>query len=104
MLLPGENILIGRWIFNDGSICRDPVADRIEWLILHHLKKVTVIPPGWDVLYKDPVDNRLWELVYSQREMPGGGSPSLIHLSFEEACRKYNYGGLMDGPTGVKIF
>jgi hypothetical protein len=44
---------------------------------------------GWDVLYRDPNDGRLWELIYPQSEIHGGGPPQLISLTAEDAAQKY---------------
>lgn len=84
-----EKKLIGKWIYEDGSVCKDEVSEQIEWLINNQLKRIGTDKSGWDVLYVDPVDNRLWELIYPESEMQGGGPPSLICLSKEEAMKKY---------------
>lgn len=85
-----ENSLIGQWIYKGGSICKDETTEQIEWLINNQLKKIATDESGWDVLYIDPDDNRFWELVYSESEMQGGGPPSLIHISNENAKKKYS--------------
>ncbi|MGE0364310.1 MAG: Imm27 family immunity protein [Phycisphaerales bacterium] len=45
---------------------------------------------GWDTLYRDPGDNRLWELLYPQGHMQGGGPPTLRQISGSEAQAKYD--------------
>ena len=84
-----ENKLIGKWIYENGVMRKDEFSQRIEWLISNHLKKITIDETGWDALYIDHDDNRLWELTYPQSEMHAGGPPSLIHISSEEAKKKY---------------
>jgi hypothetical protein len=81
--------LIGKWIYENGSVRKDEVSEQIEWLIYHQLKRIATDKSGWDVLYVDPFDNRLWELIYPESEMQGGGPPSLICISKEEANKKY---------------
>ena len=44
---------------------------------------------GWDVLFRDPTDGRLWELIYPQSEPHGGGPPQLRCLTADEARQKY---------------
>ena len=41
------------------------------------------------MLYRDPGDGRYWELAYPNGEMHGGGPPSLIMLTEQEAKTKY---------------
>ncbi|HWW39596.1 Imm27 family immunity protein [Pedobacter sp.] len=84
-----EKELIGHWEFRDGKMNDDENAKRVEWLIKNHLKKVGSDESGWDILYIDPEDNRLWELIYFHGEMHGGGPPSLVNISEEEADKKY---------------
>ncbi|PSQ82866.1 MAG: hypothetical protein BRD44_06480 [Bacteroidetes bacterium QS_7_67_15] len=44
---------------------------------------------GWSILYRDPADERLWELTYPQGHLHGGGPPLLRVVSEEEAAEKY---------------
>jgi hypothetical protein len=67
------------------------VTIRILWLIENDLKKITSDSSGWETLYVDLADNRLWELTYSQSQMHAGGPPSLINITRAEAKRKYAY-------------
>jgi hypothetical protein len=86
-----QDKLIGKWIYDNGVMHKDKVTEQIEWLINNHLTKIATDKTGWDVLYVDPDDKRLWELIYPQSEMQGGGPPSLIHISNEEAKTKYSF-------------
>ena len=84
-----ENKLIGQWLFENGKMLKDPVSERIEWLINHHLKKIISANGGWDILYRDPEDERYWELSYPQSELHGGGPPCLTNFTKEAAIEKY---------------
>ena len=87
---PTETILTGRWIPNNlGSSVADDTCRRIDALVHTHLKELGRDDSGWDALYCDPDDERLWELVYPQSEIQGGGPPQLRCLSFVEARAKY---------------
>lgn len=85
-----ETKIVGKWIFTDGKMIADEQCERIQWLTTNYLKKIALDKTGWDVLFKDPNDNRYWELIYPNSEMHGGGPPSLILLSESEAKDKYN--------------
>lgn len=86
----GEREFIGTCIFQDGKIIKDQVCERVEWLISNHLIKIASDDTGWEVLYQDPEDKRYWELSYPSSELHGGGAPSLVNLTLEEAREKYN--------------
>ena len=53
------------------------------------LVKVATSDDGWTTLFKDPNDNRLWELTYSSSDSHGGGAPILNLVSLNEARTKY---------------
>ena len=89
-LLAEENYLVGKWIYKDGSFVKDETTNRVEWLIANHLRKIATDKTGWDILFMNPEDNKFWELAYPQSEMHGGGPPSLINISEEEARHKYS--------------
>ncbi|PHS40015.1 MAG: hypothetical protein COA91_05145 [Robiginitomaculum sp.] len=73
-----EKQIIGNWIAFGKQDVGDDACQRIEWLIENHLVFVSHDKSGWNTLYKDPADNRLWERIYLQSEMHGGGPPSLL--------------------------
>ena len=71
-LQPDETDLVGQWVNTGGRIQGDSDCLRIEWLISERLNRVVADGSGWDVLYRDPRDGRLWELTYPNSEMHGG--------------------------------
>jgi hypothetical protein len=91
-LSPSETLLVGAWLSKNGHIIEDPVSLRIRWLILSSLRRNATDATGWDTLYEDPRDGRLWELIYPQSEMHGGGPPLLRVVTEAEARLKYAYG------------
>ena len=88
-LQPHETELSGAWLANGVHIAGDAVCQRIKWLQEHHLKHLATDRSGWDRLYRDTRDGRLWELVYLHSEMHGGGPPTLRVLGREVAVGKY---------------
>jgi len=88
-LKPSENMLVGKWKLADGKLVADDVCERIDALVDRYLTKLGIDTSGWDSLYKDPIDNRLWELTYPQSDMQGGGPPCLAVI--EEAVAKIKY-------------
>ncbi len=90
-LQPTETDLVGQWIPTDTGAVGDAVSARINALIKHHLQEIAVSPEsgGWEVLYKDSGDGRLWELTYPHGELQGGGPKRLTNISAETAAAKY---------------
>jgi len=90
-LQPHENELIGQLVESNGRIDGDEVCDRIDWLVTHVLNKIAFSPEsgGWDTLFRDPTDGRLWERTYPQSHMHGGGPPALFRMTPEQARKKY---------------
>jgi hypothetical protein len=86
-LKPEETDLVGNWLVVEGKVIGDITCRRIDILISDYLEKVA--GGGWETLYRDPQDNRYWELTYPQGEMHGGGPPRLIHLPSSVAKEKY---------------
>ena len=89
MIAPNENRLIGKWLMSEGKMVEDEMCQRITKLVNANLVKLGADPSGWETLYRDPKDGRLWELTYPQSEMHGGGPPELRCLPLEEAMQKY---------------
>ncbi len=88
-LAPDEAVLKGAWLSRSGKTIEDDVSQRIKWLIRTSLKRRANDASGWDTLYEDPRDGRLWELVYPRSEMHGGGPPLLQIVTPEVARTKY---------------
>ena len=84
-----ETVLLGRWESTSSGMVEDEVARRIRSLVADSLIKVATGRSGWVGLYRDPSDNRLWELTYPHGEMHGGGPPTLKQITAEYALRKY---------------
>ncbi|MES2416533.1 MAG: Imm27 family immunity protein [Bacteroidota bacterium] len=84
-----ETKITGNWILDGAKVVEDENCKRINWLRSNYLMKIATDETGWIILYQDPEDKRYWELVYEHGELQGGGPPSLIQLSKEEATLKY---------------
>lgn len=88
---PEETEFTGKAFLHNGSLVTDDISMRIKHLTSNYLIKITVDESGWDTLYQDPKDKRYWEKVYLNSGAHGGGLPSLINISLEEAKAKYNF-------------
>ena len=86
---PTETQLTGRWLLSDGRTVADQMCDRINEVVRSHLRQLGRDASGWDVLFRDPDDARLWELTYPQSGLYGGGPPQLRCLTLDEAKKKY---------------
>ena len=91
-LQPDEIVLTGNWLVEGERVVADDVCRRIEWLVESQLERLATDSSGWDTLYRDPRDGRLWEHIYPQSEMHGGGPPQLKVVSAESAAAKYRVG------------
>jgi len=89
ILRPDEEDLVGSWLDLGGRIEGDAVTDRIDALIRTHLTRLASSADGWDILYRDPIDGRLWELTYPHGGWHGGGPPRLRRIDIAEADEKY---------------
>ena len=88
-ILNNETKITGGWTNLNGKVQKDEATVRIEWLINNKLQKIAQDTSGWDILYLDPNDNRLWELTYPDSELHGGGPPTLSFISSAAAKIKY---------------
>lgn len=88
-ILSTETQLTGKWLLRDGRAVADETCERINELVRSHFKQLGRDASGWDVLYRDPDDGRLWELTYPQSELHGGGPPQLRCMTLNEAKAKY---------------
>ena len=89
-LQPNETDLIGRWFVVGNAVESDSTAQRIELLVRAHLRRLGSDSSGWDTLFRDPADGRLWELTYPQSDSEGGGPPRLTCITKELARSKYS--------------
>jgi hypothetical protein len=87
---PHETTLTGQWVKSGSSVIGDETTSRIKWLITERLERLGADQSGWQTLYRDRRDSRLWELSYPHSEWHGGGPPKLAVLANEEATRKYD--------------
>ena len=87
-----EIVLTGNWLVEGGRVVADEVCRRIEWLVESQLERLGTDSSGWDTLYRDPRDGRLWEHTYPQSHMHGGGPPELKVVTAESAVAKYRVG------------
>lgn len=71
------------------TLINDPSNERIDWLINDYFSKVAGSADGWSTLYRDPADNRLWELSYPEGELHGGGRPRLAVIAASKARERY---------------
>jgi hypothetical protein len=77
-LAPQEIELIGSWRLEGSQMVADTTCQRIEQLIAGQLQKIGTDTSGWEALYRDPSDDRFWEITFPQGEMQGGGPPKLV--------------------------
>jgi Immunity protein 27 len=89
MIDPKEVILEGRWVANGPGLVPDAVEERIGRLTREHLVRIGESSSGWAILYRDPVDRRLWEVDYPQSPVHGGGPRRLRHIDRRGAEAKY---------------
>ena len=94
-LAPEEVDLRGDWVVQkDRSVVADATEQRIEWLTTQKLERIANDWSGWETLYRDPRDSRLWELTYPQSGLHGGGPRHLHVLSRDEAAAKYEHAAI----------
>lgn len=93
-LRPQEELLIGRWVAVPAGVEPDETAKRIDLLIERFLVRVAIDASGWNGLYRDPADGRLWEATYPESPLHGGGPPKLECVSREYATDKYAIVGI----------
>jgi hypothetical protein len=86
---PNETLIRGGWEYIEGRMVPDDALRRIQKLVGSHLQRVANSSDGWETLFRDPVDGRLWEQTYPHSEMHGGGPESLRNIDTDSAQRKY---------------
>jgi hypothetical protein len=98
---PDESVLAGRWDGDDDTrddthsphadpeMNLDVVEARIRWLVAHRLVALGSASDGWDWLFRDPADGRLWELTFPYGSLHGSGPRRLAVIDGAAATRKY---------------
>ncbi|MCW4470553.1 Imm27 family immunity protein [Flavobacterium sp. MFBS3-15] len=88
-ILVTENEIKCQWILAGKELAANNDCERIDWLRKNYLTEIARDNSEWLILYQDPKDKRFWELRFEFAEMHGGGPPSLIYISNDEAKEKY---------------
>jgi hypothetical protein len=86
---PDEVEIIGSWVMVNGRMTEDETSHRISSLIKTELQHIATTKDGWEKLYRDPRDGRLWELTHPRSAMQGGGPQALLLTTAENAQKKY---------------
>lgn len=89
LLAPNETKLEGEWVTADDQITSNDACRRIDWLVTEVLKLIRVDRTTWEKLFQDPKDSRYWLLYYPYSEMHGGGPPSLMEISYQDAEARF---------------
>ena len=84
-----ESIIVGYWKVVGNGVQADSNCSRIDDLVTNYLIEIGRDFSGWEILYRDPADGRLWELTYPHGDMHGGGPPTLRQISIDSAQEKY---------------
>jgi hypothetical protein len=88
-LSPDEQQLTGYWIDTPTGPHGDVVEQRIFWLVTERLVALGSADGGWDWLFRDPRDGRLWELTHPKGSLHGRGPRQLTLVTPETAAAKY---------------
>jgi hypothetical protein len=67
----------------------DVVESRIRWLVANRLAPLGSAAGGWDWLFRDPRDGRLWELTFPLGSLHGPGPRRLAVIDPRRAEEKY---------------
>jgi hypothetical protein len=89
MIGSNETAIVGSWIMVDGHIQGDAACERIKRLTENCLEKLGTDSTGWQTLFRDPEDGRLWELTYPQGDLHGGGPPAIRYMDSDQAREKF---------------
>lgn len=89
-LAPGETVLEGAL---SGHVAGHPdaVEARIRTLVGTSLVPLASASGGWDWLFRDPNDGRLWEQTYPLGSLHGPGPRRLALI--DECAARAKYGG-----------
>lgn len=86
-----ENIIVGKWILENGKLVADTAAQRIDHLIKNELTELGSSRDGWSALYLDKRDSRYLELNYPNSSEHGGDAPCLKVLSRDDAVEELSF-------------
>ena len=89
-LAPHEAELHGRWHLPGDGRSGDDVEQRIRWLVANRLVAEANASDGWEWLFRDPSDGRLWELSFPEGSLHGSGPRRLAVIVPEAAKTKYD--------------
>ena len=79
-MLENHTEITGTWNLINGQIEADEMCKVIEQLISEKLVYLSVDNSGWYKLYKNEIDDSLWELSYPNSDLQGGGPPKLTKV------------------------
>ncbi len=76
---------------DDASHCveNDARDARIFWLVTERLEPIATANGGWEQLFRDPRDGRLWELSFPRGSLHGGGHRRLACITRKDAAAGY---------------
>jgi hypothetical protein len=88
-LAPREREVVGRWLVMGDGRTADAVELRIRWLVSARLLPLGSADDGWEWLFRDPRDGRLWELTFPEGSVHGSGPRRLAVIDAGAAKIKY---------------
>lgn len=91
-MLENHTEITGSWNFINGQVEADEMCKVIQQLISEKLVYLSADESGWDKLYKNEIDNSLWELTYPNSDLQGGGPPKLTKVLRNKSIKqKYSF-------------
>ena len=80
--------------FSGGVVRSDAGAGRIESLVRNSLVRLGVSADGWETLYRDPVDGRLWEHTFLRAIGMAVATESRCHCAFRGSKEVWRGGAI----------
>ena len=87
---PSETIIESDPIILGSDEDASKASERIDDLIYNYLSEKARANGGWDILFRDPADQRYWELTAPKGEYHGYGPLRLSYIPNQDATFKYN--------------
>jgi len=87
-LRPNETVLQGYWLDLGSRVVPDSNWERINALVANQLELLATGDDGITRLFRDPADDRFWELAPVAAHLPQG-PPILTALSQEQVYSRY---------------